>query len=191
MPRFPKAAVVGLLLVPIFAGAFVIQERGAASGARLFDQVLGLVAERYVDSVDVGSLYEKAARGLIAQLKDPYAELYTPKQVEAFNQNTGGFYAGTGMSIEDQHGNITVVKVFPHTPAEEAHMMTGDVIVNVDTFSVKGHAWKTDSVSAHLKGQPGTKVSAKIQRVGVAEPFTQNFVRRVVRIPAVDYAIML
>ena len=117
MPRFPKAAVVGLLLIPLFAGAFVIQERSAQSGARLFDQVLSLVADRYVDSVDVGALYEKAARGLIAQLKDPYAELYTPKQVEMFNQNTGGFYAGTGMSIEDQHGNITVVKVFPHTPA--------------------------------------------------------------------------
>jgi carboxyl-terminal processing protease len=187
----PKAAVIGLLLIPVFAGAFVIQERSAQAGARLFDQVLSLVADRYVDSVDVGALYEKAARGLIAQLKDPYAELYTPKQVEAFNQNTGGFYAGVGMSIEDQHGNITVVKVFPHTPAEEAHMMVGDVIMYVDTFSVKGHAWKTDSVSAHLKGQPGTKVSAKIQRAGVADPFTQSFVRRVVRIPAVEFAIML
>ncbi len=191
MKRMPKAAVAGLLLIPFVAGAFVVQERSAANGARLFDQVLGLVAERYVDSVDVGNLYEKAARGLLVELKDPYAELYTPKQVEAFNQSTGGFYAGVGMSIEDQRGNITVVRVFPHTPAEEAHMMTGDIIAFVDTFNVKAHGWKTDSVSAHLKGQPGTKVSAKILRNGVAEPFTQNFVRRVVRIPAVDYAIML
>jgi len=191
MPRLRKAAVVGLLLVPIFAGAFVIQQRGAQSGARLFDQVLSLVAERYVDSVDVGSLYEKAARGLLVQLKDPYAELYTPKQVEAFNQNTGGFYAGTGMSIEDNHGNITVVKVFPHTPAAEAGILTGDQIVFVDTFNVKAHSWKTDSVSAHLKGPPGTKVTAKFLRAGVAEPFMVPFVRRVVRIPAVEYAIML
>jgi carboxyl-terminal processing protease len=191
MPRFPKAAVAGLLLIPIFAGAFVIQERSAQSGARLFDQVLSLVADRYVDSVDVGALYEKAARGLIAQLKDPYAELYTPKQVEMFNQNTGGFYAGTGMSIEDQHGNIIVVKIFPHTPAAEAGIMPGDQIVYVDTFSVKGHAWIVDSVSAHLKGPPGTKITAKFLRAGVTEPFTVPFVRRVVRIPAVEYAIML
>jgi carboxyl-terminal processing protease len=190
MPRLKKAAVAGLLLVPIIAGAFAIQDRSAASGARLFDQVLGLVAERYVDSVDVGALYEKAARGLIAQLKDPYAELYTPKQVEAFNQNTGGFYAGTGMSIEDQHGNITVVKVFPHTPASDANMMTGDQIVFVDTFNVKAHGWKTDSVSAHLKGPPGTKVTARFVRGG-GEPFAVTFTRRVVRIPAVEFAIML
>ncbi len=191
MPRFPKAAVVGLLLIPLFAGAFVIQERSALNGARLFDQVLGLVAERYVDSVDVGALYEKAARGLIAQLKDPYAELYTPKQVEAFNQNTGGYYAGTGMSIEDQHGNITVVKVFPHTPASEAGMMTGDQIVFVDSFSVRGRAWKVDSVSAHLKGKPGTKVTAKFLRPGVTDLITVPFTRRVVRIPAVEFAMML
>jgi carboxyl-terminal processing protease len=191
MPRFPKAAVAGLLLIPIFAGAFVIQERGTQSGARLFDQVLSLVADRYVDSVDVGALYEKAARGLIAQLKDPYAELYTPKQVEQFNQSTGGFYGGTGMQIEDQHGNITVVKVFPHTPASEAGIMTGDQIVYVDTFSVRGHAWKTDSVSAHLKGTPGTKVTAKFLRAGVSEPFAVPFTRRVIRIPAVEFAIML
>src|ERR1019366_2476749 len=191
MPRFPKAAVVGLLLIPIFAGAFVIQERGAQRGAKLFDQVLSLVADRYVDSVDVGALYEKAARGLIAQLKDPYAELYSPKQVEMFNQGTGGFYAGVGMQIEDLHGNITVQKVFPHTPASEAGMMTGDQIVFVDTFNVKGHAWKTDSVSAHLKGQPGTKVTGKFLRAGVPELITVPFVRRVVRIPAVEFAIML
>jgi carboxyl-terminal processing protease len=191
MSRFPKAAVAGLLLIPLVAGAFVIQERSALSGARLFDQVLSIVADRYVDSVDVGALYEKAARGLIAQLKDPYAELYTPKQVEMFNQNTGGFYAGIGMQIEDLQGNITVQKVFPHTPAAEAGILTGDQIVYVDTFSVRGHAWKTDSVSAHLKGPPGTKVSAKFVRAGVAEPFTVPFVRRVVHIPAVDFAIML
>jgi carboxyl-terminal processing protease len=191
MPRFPKAAVAGLLLIPLFAGAFVIQERGAQSGARLFDQVLSLVAERYVDSVDVGALYEKAARGLIAQLKDPYAELYTPKQVEQFNQNTGGFYAGTGMMIEDQHGAITVTKVFPHTPASEANMMTGDQIVYVDTFNVRARGWKTDSVSAHLKGPPGTKVTARFLRSGMTEPFAVTFTRRVVRIPAVEFAIML
>ena len=191
MSRFPKIVVACLLLCPFVAGAFVIQERGAQSGARLFDQVLSLVADRYVDSVDVGALYEKAARGLLVQLKDPYAELYTPKQVEMFNQNTGGFYAGTGMSIEDQHGNITVVKVFPHTPASEAGMTVGDEIIFVDTFNVKAHNWKTDSVSAHLKGAPGTKITARFIRPGVADTFPVTFTRRVVRIPAVEFAIML
>src|SRR5579862_3524645 len=120
MTRFRKAAIVGLVIIPIIAGGFVMQERRAVSGSRLFDQVLAIISDRYVDSVEVGNLYEKAARGLVAELKDPYADLYTPKQLEAFNTNTGGFYAGVGMQIEPQDGWIVIAKVFPNTPASEA-----------------------------------------------------------------------
>ena len=189
MSRSRKAAIVGLIVLPIAAGGFVAQERAALAGSRLFEQVFAIISDRYVDSVDAGALYEKAARGLITELKDPYAELYTPKQLDGFNQSTGGFYAGVGMSIEDQQGLITVVKVFPHTPAAEAGIFVGDKIVAVDSANARG--WKTDQVSAKLKGVPGTKVKATFLRPGTPEPFTMTFTRRVVRIPAVPYAIMI
>ncbi len=190
MRRLPKAALVGLVLIPLVAGAFVVQERSAQSGVRLFEQVMAIVSDRYVDSVDIGSLYEKAARGLVAELKDPYAEIYSPKQLEAFNQTTGGFYAGVGMQIEQQEGTIVIAKVFPHTPADEAGIRVGDRIVKVDTARITAQ-WKIEMVSSRLKGQPGTKVNATFVRPGSTEPFTINFTRRVVRIPAVPYAMML
>ena len=184
-----KAALLCLLLVPLVGGAFAIQERTAQSGERLFSQVLSLINDKFVDSIEVGSLYEKAARGLVTELKDPYAELYSPKQLEAFNQTTGGFYAGVGMQIEPQDGSIVISKVFPHTPAEEAGIRIGDRIVGVDSLSTRG--WKTEQVSSKLKGPPGTKVTARFSRPGNNEPFTVQFTRRVVRIPAVPYAMML
>ena len=188
MTRFRKVALVCLVVIPIVAGGFVVQDRSALTGSRLFDQVLSIISDRFVDSVDVGTLYEKAARGLIAELKDPYADLYTPKQLEAFNTTTGGFYAGIGMQIEPQEGFIVVAKVYPNTPAIEANILPGDRIVGVDSASTRG--WKTDQVSAKLKGAPGTKVSAKFSRPG-AQEFSVNFTRRVIHIPAVPYAIML
>ncbi len=188
MTRLRKAALAGLIAVPIVAGGFVIQERSAIAGSRLFDQVLSIVSDRYVDSVDVGTLYEKAARGLVAELKDPYAELYTPKQLEAFNTTTGGFYAGVGMQIEPQDGFIVISKVFPNTPAAEANILPGDRIMGVDSASTRG--WRVDQVSAKLKGPPGTKVMARFARPG-AQEYSVNFTRRVIRIPAVPYAIML
>ena len=189
MSRLRKALVVGLAALPVVAGGFVFQERRSIAGSRLFDQVFAIISDRYVDSVDAGSLYEKAARGLVAELKDPYAELYTPKQVEAFNTTTGGFYGGVGMQIEDQQGLITVVKVFPHTPASEVGIIVGDKIVAVDSANARG--WKVDQVSSKLKGPPGTKVKATFLRAFAPDPFTVNFTRRVVRIPTVPYAILL
>ncbi len=183
-------AVLGLAIItPLAVGGFVIQERSAQAGTRLFQQVLMIVNDRYVDSVSVGALYEKAARGLVAELKDPYAELYSPKDLEMFNQNTGGFYAGVGMTIVSQDGLITVERVFPHSPSERAGIRVGDKIVAVDTTSIRN--WKTEQVSARLKGPPGTQVSARFLRPGVAEQFSVTFTREVIRIPMVPYAIML
>jgi carboxyl-terminal processing protease len=185
-----KKLVLGLVIAaPLIVGAFEIQERSTQNGVRLFQQVISIVNERYVDSLGPGGLYEKAARGLVAELKDPYAELYSPKDLEAFNQNTGGFYAGTGMTIEQHDGWTTVARVFPHTPAEEMGMRVGDLIVGVDSETIRN--WSNEKVSSRLKGPPGTKVTAKIQRPGIPQSFDVTFTRRVIRIPAVAFAIML
>src|SRR5262245_44781515 len=114
MPRLRVAALAGAVLVPVIVGGFVIQERGTRDSARLFSQVLDLVNARFVDTVDAGDLYEKAARGLVTQLQDPYSELMSPTQLKSFNTTTGGKYGGIGMQIEDQkEKGITVARVFP------------------------------------------------------------------------------
>jgi carboxyl-terminal processing protease len=190
MTRTRKLLIaLAVVAAPLLAGGFVIQERAARDGVRLFEQVMSVVSDRFVDSVSAGVLYEKAARGLLRELKDPYTELYTPKQLEAFNTTTGGFYGGVGMLIEEQEGSIVISKVYPHTPAEEAGILAGDRIIQVDTSSTRG--WKIDQVSSRLKGEPGTKVSAKFARPGWTEPITATFTRRVIRIPAVPFTLML
>ena len=188
MSNYKKAAIGGLVLLPLVVGGFVFQERAVQNGTRLFEQVVAIIGDRYVDSLDTGALYEKAARGLVAELRDPYAELYSAKQLESFNTTTGGFYAGVGMQIEPQEGSIVISKVFPNTPAAEAGIREGDRIVAVDSQSTRG--WKIEQVSGKLKGPPGTKVSARFARQG-SDQFTVQFTRKVVRIPAVPYAMML
>ena len=189
MSRSRKFALAAIIALPLVAGAFAVQERATTNSAKLFDQVLAIVNDRFVDSIGTGALYEKAARGLVAELRDPYAELYTPKDLERFNQSTGGFYGGIGMLIEDQNGSILISKVYPNTPAEEAGIREGDRIVGVDTASTRG--WKVDQVSSGLKGPPGTRVKARFARPGVEQPFEVEFTRRTIRIPAIPYALML
>jgi carboxyl-terminal processing protease len=185
----PRLLALAAIALPIAIGAFAVQERASQNGARLFDQVLAIVGDRFVDSIGTGALYEKAARGLVEELRDPYSELYTPKELEAFNTTTGGFYGGIGMLIEDQNGSIMISKVYPNTPAEEAGIREGDRIIGIDTASTRG--WKVDQVSSNLKGPPGTKVKARFGRPGVSEPFEVEFTRRIIRIPAIPFGLML
>src|SRR5690349_467575 len=121
MPRLRTAAAATLLVIPIVAGGFLLQESPARANAMLFDQVMSLVRNQYVDSLPAGAAYEKAAVGLVKELRDPYSELLSPKESEAFDRTTGGRYGGTGMVIgEAAPGVIVVDRVFPNTPAEEA-----------------------------------------------------------------------
>src|SRR5580658_3598648 len=132
-PRPRTIAITSLVLVPLLAGGFAMQTRSGTDGARVFDQVLSLVNDRFVDTLTAASLYEKAAQGLVRELNDPYSELLTPRRDSEFSRKTGGRYGGIGMTIEDVGGSVIVSKVFPHTPAEEAGVAAGDRIVQIET----------------------------------------------------------
>ena len=187
MTRTRFATIAAILALPVLAGGFAWQARASADGARLFDEVFSLVSDRFVDTVGAAGLYEKAARGIVKELQDPYSELLSPKQLSSFNRNTAGRYGGVGMQIENQQGNITVSRVFPGTPAEAAGILEGDRIVMVDTASTRG--WQIQQVSDKLIGTPGTKIAAKFARPGVAEPIAVTFTRAVIHIPSIPYTI--
>jgi carboxyl-terminal processing protease len=188
MLRTRRAALVGAALVPVLVGGWLWQDKSATASARLFDQVVYFVSERFVDSLSTTQLYEKAARGLVQQLGDPYSELLSPQQVVAFNRNTGGRYAGVGMQIEDQQGQIVVARVFPGSPAEGAGVQEGDRIMQVDTATTRG--WKLQQASNALLGTPGTKVKVRFYRPGVTEPIAIEFTRATIHIPAVPFSLV-
>jgi carboxyl-terminal processing protease len=189
MPRLRTAALAGAIALPLLFGGFLLAERRSRDSAQLFDQVLNLVQDRYVDTLPPDLVYEKAARGLVTQLRDPYSELFSPKQSNNFKRQSSGKYGGIGMQIEQQEGNIVVVRVFPHTPAEAAGIVEGDRIIGIDTASTRG--WTSQQVSDVLIGTIGTKVTVKFARPGVATPIEHGFTRAEIRIPAVPYAVML
>jgi carboxyl-terminal processing protease len=191
MPRIRTAAAAALLVVPIVAGGFLLQKPPARASAALFQQVASLVQTQFTDTLTASQVYEKAARGLVRELSDPYSELLSPKASEAFNRATGGRYGGTGMLISEVSPGkgIVVQRVFPNSPAEEAGVREGDHIIAVDTFSTVNLA--STKVSDLLRGDPGSKVTVVYTRPGVAEPIKLHFIRRVVRVPAVAFTGMM
>jgi carboxyl-terminal processing protease len=189
MPRPRTAATTALLLVPIAAGGFLLQEVPVRQSARLFDQVFSIVTDRYVDSLPAAVAYERAARGLVEQLDDPYSELLAPSAREEFARGTNGRYGGIGMLLEEIQGTVGVARVFPHTPAEEGGVREGDRIVAVGDSSTRD--WGLSRVSDALRGPPGSRVTVTFVRAGVSEPIRSKFTRRIIRVPAVPYSMMV
>ncbi|HXT18172.1 MAG TPA: S41 family peptidase [Gemmatimonadaceae bacterium] len=191
MPRFRKAALIGALAIPVVAGAFILQSRSQQQGALLLDQVMSLVSDRFVDTLPLPDVYEKAARGLVKELNDPYSELMSPRDLKQFNSRTGGRYGGLGMLIEQDPTTklVRVVTVYPNTPAENGGVREGDMIIRVDSTSTRG--WTINQVSDSLTGIIGTRVRVSFARPGVTEPITSNFTRAEIHIPAVPFTLTL
>ena len=189
--RMGRVAVLGSLLVlPLAAGAFLRQNKQVQDGARLFAQVLQRIEDNSVDSLSRNAIYEKAARGLVRNLKDPYADLYSPEELASFQRNTlRNNYGGLGMQIEPQDDQIVISRVFPNTPAAMGGLQAGDHIIMVDTTSVIG--FTTTRVSDLLVGQPGTSVEVTVRRSGVMQPIKGRFTRAIIRVPAVPFTLIL
>jgi carboxyl-terminal processing protease len=194
MVRPRTAAVASLLLLPMAAGGFLLQGGPTRSTPRLFEQVLSIVANRYVDSLQSAVIFEKAASGLVRELNDPYSELLPPKENEVFNRQVGGRYGGVGMLLEAQTvaggTRIAVARVFPHTPAEDGGVLEGDQIIKVDTLPITGGT-KIDSVSNALRGTPGSTVNVTYVRPGVTVPIKLSFKRAVIHVPAVPFSMIV
>jgi carboxyl-terminal processing protease len=180
--------IVLVAVISFVTGGWLLQ-RGVASGgnvyqqARLFDDVLGHVNAYYVDSIGETDLYDRATRGMLEQLKDPYSVLLTGDDYRALTEQTSGNYAGLGIQIDVRDGWITVVAPLPETPAERAGVATGDQIIEVDGKSTEG--WKNDEAVKALRGAPGSKVTISVRRSGVTDPIKYSLVRAQIHIRSV------
>jgi len=186
-------SMIGLVSVISFLSGGWLLQRGAGTGnvyqqARLFDDVLSHVSAYYVDSLGETDLYQKATRGMLEQLKDPYSVLLTGDDYKALTEQTSGNYAGLGIQIDVRDGWITVVAPLPETPAERAGVETGDQIIEVDGKSTEG--WKNDEAVKALRGAAGSKITITVRRSGIPDPIKYTLTRAQIHIKSVPPGTM-
>ncbi|MCA0375588.1 MAG: PDZ domain-containing protein [Gemmatimonadetes bacterium] len=185
-----RGAIAALVVVPIATGAWTLQRAAEQRGAALLEQVMTLVMLRYADTLSAQALYERAARGVVRELQDPYSELLTPADLADFERTTNGNYSGLGVLLTPPvNGAVTIEKVYDGTPAAEAGVQPGDRIVRIDDSSSVG--WSTERVHRHLVGQDGTPVVVHFERAGFSEPLTHRFLRRRVHVSSVPFHLQL
>ncbi len=190
-----RILVLGLVgVVSFVSGGWLLQRGTTQAGnvyqqARLFDDVLGYVADFYVDSVSEAELYDMAIDGLLNQLDDPYARFLRADDIRELTESTTGNYGGLGIRIDVRDGWITIIAPMAETPAEEAGLETGDRIVEVDGESTYG--WKSDRAVSELRGEPGSEVTISVVRPGFPEPFEVTVKRAEIHIRAIQAATVL
>ncbi len=195
---FRNGIIVGVLITAlILTGAYagktayqIIKIKGAAAEAasesvvntetiqkiKLLESVIDEVYY-YGDNVSIDDLQEGVYKGLVYALGDPYSEYYTKEELEeVVNSNKGVAYGiGAYISLNKQWNMAMINNVMEESPAQEAGLMAGDVIIEVDGESTQGMS--VSQVVSLVKGREGTTVCLTIYREGEADYLEINAVR--------------
>jgi carboxyl-terminal processing protease len=125
-----------------------------------------------------------AIRGMLDTLDDDYTSFSEPSIAEIRREDASGSFEGIGAFVGTNEDNILeIVEPFKGSPAHEAGLLPGDLVLAVDGQSVIGYAL-FDAI-ALIRGPEGSEVTLTIQRRD-AEPFDVTIVRARLDIPIVE-----
>ena len=183
-----------LFLLTLFLGGVFLRDVVAASRDNLFsqitvfNQVLNLISNYYVEEVTPDSLIEGAITGMLDRL-DPHSNYMNAERFSRMEERNRGSYSGIGVSFAIENGNLTVISALEGGPSYDLGIRPGDIITHIEGKSAFGI--KEQEVFDKLRGPKGTKVRITLRRLGEEQPFEYEIVRDVIPIQSVPYAFML
>lgn len=137
-----------------------------------------LVDSYYTGDKDSDALREGLYKGYISGLGDPYSVYYDEEETKAMLESSSGEYSGIGAVLTQDRdtGIVTIVQVYPDSPAEEAGIKPDDILYKVAGEEISG--LDLTSVVSRIKGDEGTEVELALIRGEEAEEVAVTAVRR-------------
>ncbi len=201
--RATSRLLLVLLVLGAFASGIVTAEvtglRETTASTSISDQpdfstlqtVWDLIHEEFVDPdlIDGQTLLFGATRGMVESLGDTgHSSFLDPNEAKVFRAALEGELIGLGISIEYRNREPVVVAPIKNSPAEEAGIRAGDIIVEIDGVTTLGMS--DAEVSLHLRGEEGTPVTLTVDRASDSALLEITVVRGRVDLDPVTWALL-
>jgi carboxyl-terminal processing protease len=126
-----------------------------------------------------------AISGMIRSLGDPHTVFVEPAQARIFSEDLEGSFEGIGATVDMVEGNLVIVEPLQDSPAAQAGLLPGDIVLEADGQSLQGMQL-LDAIIL-IRGPKGSQVRLLIRRAGVPEPFEVTITRQRIDLPTVSY----
>lgn len=141
----------------------------------------------YIEPDDT-KLMEGAIQGMLMSLEDPYSFYYAPEDWSTMWEDDKGEYAGIGLNLLGSYEDytVTVIRVFKDTPAQEAGVRKGDLLVRVEDIEVDAYSMQ-EAVDV-MRGTVGEEVEIEVYRDGEYLTFTMP--RAIIQVNRVESCML-
>ncbi len=156
---------------------------GSVDG-RTLDEIIGILKTDFVDPTRVNSeyLYDAAINGMFQALGDPHSTYLDPQTYTVSKSDFSGTFQGIGATVAQQGSYVVIVRPLPGTPAAQAGLKAGDVVLSVDGADAQG--WTVEQAVIKIRGPRGTAVALKVRHVDGSEQ-TLSIVRDEIQVDSV------
>ncbi len=149
---------------------------------RAFSEVFARIKSDYVEPVSDKKLITEAITGMLSGL-DPHSAYLDEEGFKELQVGTHGEFGGLGIEVGMEDGLVKVVSPIEDTPAYQAGIKSGDLIIKLDDTLVKGLSLN-DAVK-RMRGKPGTKIILTVTRKGEPKLLTFTLTRAVIKVQSV------
>ena len=159
----------------------------------LFWQVWSMIETKHIDhqSIDPQEMVYGAISGMVSSLGDPYTVFFLPEENKVKDENLEGEFGGVGIRLGYKDGILAVVSPLDGTPAQEAGIRAGDLILGVrdnqKDIDLDTREMSLPDAVQLIRGPEGSKITLTLAREGTADPFDKEITRKKISIPSLDY----
>ena len=157
------------LVAGLWVGFLLAGGDKATPGQAKLQKIYGIVADEYVDEIEVDSLIEMTIPEMLRNL-DPHSVYIARKDLDRVNRDLESSFYGVGIQFQIMSDTICVVEIVAGGPAERVGMQPGDRIVAVDGRPMTGRGITNEDVLSTLRGEKGSKVELTVRRSGAHRP---------------------
>ena len=183
-------AIALAVVAGIFIGNRFSSKKYAVDLDRKLNSILNLVADGYVDTVNLDQLIEMSIPEILSNL-DPHTSYFTAEELRASEEDLGGSFSGIGISFTIMNDTIGVIEVIAGGPSENAGIQPGDRIVTIDDSVYVGSKINNAGVMKRLRGAKNSKVKLGIKRSTSSKLLHFTVTRGDIPINSVDAYYML
>ncbi len=154
------------------------------------EEMIELIKEKYVDSVERNALYKDAISGILNSL-DPHTVYISADDLQGVNDDLEGGFSGIGVEFSIVRDTIEVTAVIENGPASQAGLEIGDQVIKVGDSLVAGNNVTSDRIVHLLKGRKRSNVYVMIKRVSNGLLKQVTITRDIIPVYSVEASIML
>lgn len=161
-------------LLGVHAGS---DQDGAYRQMRVYAEVLQKIQSDYVTEPNMGDVTTGALHGLLESL-DADSSYMSPAEYKIFKERPAAGNAQLGLTVSKRFGYATIVNVIPGSPADQQHLVDGDVIESIGSNSTREMSLAV--IRLMLEGKPGSSITLSVVKPIKPDPDHVTLTRAVV-----------